>query len=157
VNQLVIAIFPDDAKAYEMARELEQPSDPAHTAVRGLAVIVKHADGTVSERKWTSRVAFRAPVGAVVGALIGLAAGPIGSAIGFTAGGFLGFSRDLANFGIEESFFNDVAAQLTPGKSALVIEVAGDASARLEARLRELGATVLHTDLKSAGKPSDAR
>jgi uncharacterized membrane protein len=157
VNQLVIAIFPDDAKAYETARELEQPSDPAHTAVRGLAVIVKHADGTVSERKWTSRVAFRAPIGAVVGALIGLAAGPLGSAIGFTAGGFLGFSRDLANFGIEESFFNDVAAQLTPGKSALVIEVAGDASARLEARLRELGATVLHTDLKSAGKPSDAR
>ena len=26
MNQLVIAIFPDDAKAYETARELEQPS-----------------------------------------------------------------------------------------------------------------------------------
>jgi uncharacterized membrane protein len=92
----------------------------------------------------------------VVGALIGLAAGPLGSAIGFTGGGLLGFSRDLANFGIEESFFNDVAAQLTPGKSALVIEVAKDASARLEARLQELGATVLHTDVKSGAKPSDA-
>ena len=157
MNQLLIAIFPDDAKAYETARELEKPGDPAHTAVRGLAVIVKHADGTVSERKWTSRVAFRAPVGAVVGALIGLAAGPVGSAIGFTAGGLLGFSRDLANFGIEDSFLNDVAMQLTPGRSALVIEVGGDASARLEVRLRELGATVMHTDLKSEVKPSDAR
>jgi uncharacterized membrane protein len=149
VNQLVIAIFPDEAKALDAARALEDPGDPAAIAVRGLAVIVKHADGTLSEQKWSSRVPFRAPVGALVGALIGLPAGLIGSAIGFTAGGLLGFSRDLANFGIEESFLNDVAAQLTPGKSALVIEVAEDASARLKARLRELAAIVLHTNLKS--------
>jgi uncharacterized membrane protein len=149
VNQLVIAIFPDEAKASEAARALEDPGDPANIAVRGLAVTVKHADGTVSEKKWTSRLPFRAPIGALVGALIGLAAGPVGSAIGFTAGGFLGFTRDLANLGVQESFINDVAEQLTPGKSALVIEVAEDASARLEARLRDLGATVLHTDLKS--------
>jgi uncharacterized membrane protein len=148
VNKLLIAIFPDEAKAYEAARALEDPGDPAYIALRGVAVIVKHADGTLSAKKWSSRVAFRAPVGAVVGALIGLAAGPIGSAIGFTAGGLLGLSRDLANFGIEESFFNEVATQLTPGKSALVIEVVEDASARLEARLRGLGATVLHTGLK---------
>jgi uncharacterized membrane protein len=149
VNQLLIAIFPDEAKAHEVARVLEGAGDPASVAVRGLAVIVKHADGTVSEEKLTSRLAFRAPLGAVVGALIGLAAGPLGSAIGFTAGGLLGLSRDLANFGIEDSFLNDIAAQLTPGKGALVIEVAKDGSARLEARLRELGAAVLHTDLKS--------
>jgi uncharacterized membrane protein len=91
---------------------------------------------------------FRAPVGALVGALLGLAAGPIGSAIGFTAGGLLGFSRDLANFGIEDSFFNDVAAKLTPGKSALVIEVAKDADLQLEARLKLLGASVMVTDLR---------
>jgi uncharacterized membrane protein len=155
VNQLLIAIFPDEAKAHEMARALEGAGDPASSAVRGLALIVKHADGTISEEKRTSRVAFRAPIGAVVGALIGLAAGPVGSAIGFTAGGLLGFSRDLADFGVEDSFLNDVAMQLTPGKNALVIEVAKDASTRLEARLRELGATVLRTDLKSE-KPSVA-
>jgi uncharacterized membrane protein len=147
VNQLVVAVFPDETEAYETARALEDPSDPAHAAVRGLAVIIKHADGTVSENKWTSKVAFRAPVGALVGALIGLAAGPLGSAIGFTAGGLLGFSRDLANFGIEESFFNDVAAQLTPGKSALVIEVPKEAGVGVEARLRLLGAFVMRTDL----------
>jgi uncharacterized membrane protein len=156
VNQLVIAIFPDEAAAYDAARALEDPGDPAVTAIRGLAVIVKHADETVSEQKWNSRLPFRAPVGALVGALIGLAAGPVGSAIGFAAGGWLGFTRDLANLGVEESFFNAVAAQLTPGKSALVIEVAKDTSARLAARLRELGATVLHADLKSEGKPSVA-
>jgi uncharacterized membrane protein len=156
VNQLVIAIFPDEAKAYEVARALEDPSNPEHIAVRGVAVIVKHPDGTLSEKKWISQVTFRAPLGALVGALIGLAAGPIGSAIGFTAGGFLGLSRDLANFGIEESFFNDAAAQLTPGKSALAIEVSEDASARLEAHLRGLGADVMRTDLNSNGKPSDA-
>jgi uncharacterized membrane protein len=157
VNQLVIAIFPEEAKAYEAARALEDPGDPADiAAVRGLAVLVKHADGTLSQEKWTSRLPFRAPVGALVGALIGLAGGPVGSAIGLTAGGFIGLSRDLANFGVAESFLNDVAAQLTPGKSALVIEAAEDASARLEARLRGLGATVLHTDLKSEEKLSDA-
>jgi uncharacterized membrane protein len=147
VNQLVVAVFPDETKAYETARALEDPSDPVHAAVRGMAIIVKHADGTVSEKKWTSQVAYRAPVGALVGALLGLAAGPLGSAIGFTAGGLLGFSRDLANFGIEESFFNDVAAKLTPGTSALVIEVAKDADLQLEARLKLLGASVMLTDL----------
>jgi uncharacterized membrane protein len=147
VNKLIVALFPDEAGAYEAARALEDPRDPVGIAVRGLAVIARHADGKVSEQKWTSRLPFRAPIGALVGALIGLAAGPLGSAIGFTAGGFLGFARDLANFGIDESFFNDVEAQLTPGKSALVIEVPKDASARLEARLRELGADVLRTDL----------
>jgi uncharacterized membrane protein len=157
VNQLLVAIFPDEANAYEAARTLEDPSDPAYIALRGVAVIAKHADGTISEKKWTSRVAFRAPIGALVGALIGLPAGLLGSAIGFTAGGLLGFSRDLANFGIEESFFNDVAAQLTPGKGALVLEVAKNESASLEARLRKLGAAaVMRTDLKSQGKPSDA-
>jgi uncharacterized membrane protein len=148
VNQLIVAVFPDEAKAYEAARALEDPGDPAHSALRGMAIVVKRADGTVWERKWTSQVAFRAPVGALVGALLGLAAGPIGSAIGFTAGGLLGLSRDLANFGIEDSFFNDVAAKLTPGKSALVIEVAKDADLQLEARLKLLGASVMVTDLR---------
>jgi uncharacterized membrane protein len=157
VNQLVIAVFPEEDKARETARVLEEPGDPATAAIRGLAVIVKHADGTVFEQKWSSRVPFRAPIGALVGALIGLAGGLVGSAIGFTAGGLLGFSRDLANFGVEESFFNDVAAQLTPRKSALVVEVDKDASARLEARLRELGATVMRTDLKSPEKVSGAK
>jgi uncharacterized membrane protein len=154
VNQLVIAIFPDEAQAREAARALEDPG--SNIAIRGLSVIVKHADGTRSEEKWTSRLPFRAPMGALIGALIGLPAGLFGSAIGFTAGGMFGFSRDLAKFGVEESFFNEVAAQLTPGKSALVIEAAKDASARLDAYLRELGAAVLHTDLKSEEKSSDA-
>jgi uncharacterized membrane protein len=155
VNQLVIAIFPDEARAFDAARALEGPGDPANIAIRGLAVLVKHSDGTVSEEKRTSPLPFRALVGAVVGALIGLAGGAVGSAIGFTAGGLLGFTRDLAKFGVEESFLSDVARQLTPGKSALVIEVAEDASARLEARLRGLGAAVVHTGLRSE-KPSDA-
>lgn len=78
MSQLLIVIFPDEARAYEAARALEDSDDPADAGVRGLAVIVRHADGTVSERKWTSRVTFRAPIGAVVGALIGLPGGPIG-------------------------------------------------------------------------------
>ncbi|MDB6087994.1 MAG: hypothetical protein JWN85_778 [Gammaproteobacteria bacterium] len=156
MNRLVIAIFPDEGKAYEAARVVEDPADPADIGVRGLAIIVRHADGTVSEQKWTSRLSFRAPIGALVGALIGLAAGPLGSAIGFSTGGLLGLSRDLAKFGMEDSFISDVGAQLTPGKSAVVIEVEEEASARLEARLRELGATVLNSDLKSEEKRSDA-
>lgn len=157
MNQLLVAIFPDEAEASEAARTLEDPGDPAHIALRGLAVIAKHADGTIAEKKWTSRVAFRAPIGAVVGAIIGLPAGPLGSAIGFTAGGFLGLSRDLANFGIEESFLKDVSSRLAPGKGALVIEVAKNESARLKARLRELGATaVMRTDLTSEGTPLDS-
>jgi uncharacterized membrane protein len=156
VNQLVIAIFSTEAQAYEVAGVLERSGDPVSMAVRGVAVIVKHPDGKVSEQKWASRLPFRAPIGALVGALIGAPVGLIGSAIGFAAGGFIGLTRDLANFGVEESFFDEVAAQLTPGKSALVIEVPEDATAPLEARLRELGATVMHTDLKSEEKPSAA-
>jgi uncharacterized membrane protein len=157
VNQLLIAIYPDEARAYEALRALEDPGDPAHLGVRGLAVIIKRSDGTLSEEKWSTRLPFRAPIGALVGALIGLAAGPVGSAIGLAAGGLIGLSRDLADFGIEESFLNDVAAQLTPGRTALVIEVEKDAGARVEARLRELGADVLRTDLKAEGKPADAK
>jgi uncharacterized membrane protein len=156
VNQLIIAIFSNEAQAYEVAGVLESSGDPVSMAFRGVAVIVKHPDGKVSEQKWASRLPFRAPIGALVGALIGAPVGLIGSAIGFAAGGFIGFTRDLANFGVEESFFDEVAAQLTPGKSALVIEVPEDATAPLEARLRELGATVMHTDLKSEEKPSAA-
>jgi uncharacterized membrane protein len=146
---LFIAIFPDEAKAREVARRLEDPRDTSGIPIRGLAVIVKHADGTIAEEKWTSRLPFRAPIGALVGALLGLPAGPVGSAIGFTAGGLIGLSRDLAKSGIAEGFFNELAAQLTPAKSALFVEVDEDVSPRLEAYLQDSGADdVLRTDLK---------
>jgi uncharacterized membrane protein len=143
MSEIAVAIFPDQIKAREAADAVAGPVPPNDLVVHGAALLVKEADGTVSHSKWTSRVPWKAPFGALVGALVGFLGGPIGAAIGFTAGGWLGFAKVLSDTAHAEAFMRQIHSQLSPGKSALVVELDEQSMKPFAAHAREFGGVIL--------------
>ena len=153
MTDIVVAVFPDERKAADVARLLDNSHAGAENIpVLGLAVLTKREDGTLVEEQWSDRLPLRAPVGALVGALIGLPAGMLGSAIGFVSGAWIGLAQDLKRVGISEGLLSNVAAKLGGRNSALIIEVPKSASERLQSWLRERGAVVVQESLKPAAE-----
>jgi len=142
VSEIAVAIFPDETKAQAAAEALAGPLPSHEIVVRGAALLVKNADGTVSQRKWTSRIPWKAPSGAIVGALIGFLGGPIGAAIGFASGGLIGFSRDASDTVRREEFLRTVHTQLSPGRSALVVELGEHSVQPFNTHVQRLGGTL---------------
>jgi len=84
-------------------------------------------------------------VGALAGGVIGLLGGPIGAAIGIGGGAMLGMLNDVANFGVSAEFLEQVAKDLSPGKVAVIAEVAEDWVTPLDTRMSALGGVVHRT------------
>ena len=71
----------------------------------------------------------------VPGAVYCAPAGAAGGALG-------GWFADLYNLGVDAEFLDDVARVMTPGKYAVVAEVAEGWTAPVDARMEALGGTV---------------
>lgn len=151
MSEIVVAIFPGEGAADEVAQQLSSTAAQDGIVIRSAALLVRGADGSVSERKWTSRVPWKAPAGAIVGALIGFLGGPIGAAIGFASGGALGAVTDVSDEARREARLRDMHTRLRPGTSALVVDLDERSLHTFSSRMHELGGEVIATGLTVSG------
>jgi uncharacterized membrane protein len=82
-------------------------------------------------------------VGALVGGLVGLLGGPVGAAVGLTAGALVGGISDITNAGVQGDFLEAVSRKLTPGKTAIIAEVAEEWVTPLDTRMETIGGDVM--------------
>src|SRR6476646_10424684 len=108
MERMVVVVFDNEKKAYQGLSELKKLEQEGSISVYDGAVVVKHADGTVSVKDLDQAFPAGMLSGSAVGGLIGLLGGPAGLAIGATSGLALGaiYDADTSRGGID--FVNDV-------------------------------------------------
>ena len=123
MEEMLVVVFENEAKAYEGARSLNQLDAEGSITIHAESLIKKNADGTVSVLRTDGEFPVRTIGGTAIGSLIGALGGPVGFGIGALAGSFAGMLGDLYAAGVNTDFGADVAAALTPGKCAVVADV----------------------------------
>ena len=86
MDRMLVIVFDHETKAYEGKSALRQLEKEGSVALYASAVILKHADGSVSVKDEAVAPPLGALVGTPAGAVIGLLGGPAGFAAGATAG-----------------------------------------------------------------------
>jgi uncharacterized membrane protein len=145
MSKFIVVVFPGEAQAYQGTRALQDLHAEGSLTLYGMAVVAKDAEGNVSTKVAADAGPLGIAVGALVGSLIGVIGGPVGAAAGLTGGAFLGSLSDLFNYGVSDEFLSKVSAELAPGKSAVIAEVAENWMVPLDTRVEALGGTVLRT------------
>ncbi|MCQ8773021.1 DUF1269 domain-containing protein [Streptomyces telluris] len=103
-----------------------------HTAgrftLREGAVIARADDGTLDfpDAVDNSGTARAFAVGGLIGGLLGILGGPLGVMIGFGAGGLIGGVRDAREATGANAALEMLAAEVPPGSTVLVAEIAED-------------------------------
>jgi uncharacterized membrane protein len=155
MERMLVVVFDNEKKAYEGDSALKQLEREGLVTIYAQAVIVKHAEGTVSLRQVDEKGPDGSLAGTAVGGLIGLIGGPVGAAIGAGSGLALGALFDVDNARIGEDFLEDVSKSLTPNKVAVVAEVEEEWTTPVDTRMEALGGTVLRRALWEVEKSQD--
>ena len=145
MSKFILVTFPDETKAYEGTRCLEELHAEGSLTLYGLAVVARGSDGKLSVKKESEFGPLGLAVGSIAGGMIGLLGGPIGAVIGLSGGALLGLLSDMSNLGVSGEFLDKVAHDLTPGRVAVVAEVAEDWVTPLNTRMAALGGVVHRT------------
>lgn len=142
MNKMLVAIFDSEYAAYQGLSALKQLHQERDITLYATAVVVSDAMGSVSVKQQSEPGPLGTALGFLTGSLIGLLAGPVGVVIGASTGSLTGMVYDLARWGIEEEFVNEVAMGLQPGKAAILAEVEESWMAPVDVKLESLGAVV---------------
>jgi uncharacterized membrane protein len=145
MSKFVIVVFPSGTQAYDGMRALNDLHVEGSLSVYGMAVLSKDAQGRLSINEAAEAGPLGMAVGALVGALVGLIGGPASVLAGAAGGTAIGSVVDLFGYGVGVDFVSKVAAELAPGKTAIVAEIAEHWTAPLDTRMEALGGTVLRT------------
>ena len=136
-NRVIVAVFRTQNQAYDAAAQMQRLNDDDVIKVKRGAIVTKDAKGnlTVPDSKHVGS-AWGLLGGGLIGGLLGVMLGPVGvaagaaasaaaagAAVGAVTGGTVGAVADLTEFGLNEDFIDEVATQLYPGDSALIVEV----------------------------------
>jgi len=147
MERMLVAIFSDAAKAREASDALQRMGEQSEIAVHTVRILTRERDGTIT----STDIAHQLPEGTMgataVGSLLGLLGGPLGLAVGAVGGMLIGGAADYAKTKVTADFAQEVADELTPGKSAVVANVDEESVDPVNARLQPLGAAILRTDL----------
>jgi len=147
MERMLVVVFDNETKAYEGRSALRQLELEGNISIYAGAVVIKHADGTVSVKQPEDFGPVGTLLGTSAGSLIGLLGGPVGVAIGATSGFALGGLFDLDNVRVGEEFIDDVAKSLTPDKVAVVAEIDEDWTTPVDTRMEALGGKVFRRAL----------
>lgn len=145
MQEMLVVVFDNEAKAYEGARSLNQLDSEGSITIHAESVIKKNADGTVAVLRTDGEFPVRTIGGTAIGSLIGVLGGPVGFGIGALAGSFVGMLGDLYAAGVNTDFGSDVAAVLTPGKCAVVADVSEEWVTPVDATVEPLGGVVFRS------------
>ena len=147
MERMLVVVFDDETKAYEVTAALRQLEQEGSIRVYARAVVVKQADGTTSVRQFDDPGPVGTLLGTSVGGLIGLLGGPAGVAVGAASGLAVGASFDVDNARVGEDFVEDVSNSLAPNKAAVIAEVEEAWATPVDTRMEALGGTVLRRAL----------
>ena len=109
----------------------------------GSAVVARDPGGKLSVQEITKEGHGGAAVGALIGALAGLLGGPLAATIAAAGGAILGQSADLISQRADAGFVEKFSRELTPGKAAVVADVAEDGVTSFETRMQSIGGAVV--------------
>ena len=126
MERMLVVVFDNEKKAYEGKSALGQLQAEGSLTIYQEAVILKHADGTVSVKQVDDSAPVGTLTGTALGGLIGLLGGPVGMALGAASGAGIGVLYDADTLRLGEDFVDDVAKSLAPNKVAVVAEVDED-------------------------------
>lgn len=155
MERMLVIVFASEAKAYEGQNALLQLDREGSISVLGYAVVSKDNQGKVAVKQSNDVGPLGTLLGTSVGSLIGLLGGPVGLAVGASAGLFAGMTADLDNVRVGGDFVDDVAKQLSPGRSAVVAQVEEDWTTPVDVRMESLGGTVLRRALSDVARTVD--
>src|SRR6516225_5918279 len=119
MDRMLVVVFPNESKAYEGKRALQQLDSEGSISVYAYAVLTKNADGTATVKQGDDVGPIGTLVGTSLGGLIGVLGGPVGVAAGMAAGSAI----DLDNVRVGSDFIDDVQKFLLPPNVALIAEV----------------------------------
>lgn len=149
--QVIVAAFNNRRGArYALERLKEMAEDRMVMGVCNAAVLRRGDDDRLRITHASDlRTGKSGAIGAFVGGVAGLLAGPIGwAALGGARIGAMAFRLRDAGFPAER--LRRIGGSLTPGRSALIVEVEGMWVARVERLLAEVGADVVTKALQVA-------
>lgn len=157
MERMLVVVFDNEKKAYEGKSALHQLEFDGDVSIYAEAVIVKHADGTISVKEQDDFGPVGSLIGTSLGALIGVLGGPVGLAIGATTGLTLGGLVDLDNLLVGDDFLGDVTKSLTPNKVALVAQIEETWITPVDTRMEPLGGTVFRRSLAEVRQNIEAQ
>lgn len=157
MEKMLTVVFGDESKTYEGSRALNELDSEGSISIHAEAVIKKNPDGTVSIEQSRDDFPIRTVSGTAIGALVGLLGGPIGLGVGAAAGALFGSIADVNRAGVDMEFLNDVSAQLTPGKWAIVSDISEERVTPVDTRMEALGGTVYRSPLQDVEDEQDDR
>jgi len=155
MDRMLVVIFPNESKAYEGKRALQQLDNEGSIAVYGYAVLTKNADGSASLKQGDDVGPIGSLVGTSLGSLIGVLGGPVGVVAGAAAGMAVGSSLDLNNIRVGSDFIDDVQKSLVPSRSALIAEVDEEWTTPVDTRMAAIGGNVFRRALSEVREKVD--
>jgi uncharacterized membrane protein len=144
---MLVVVFDNETKAFEGKSALKELDRDGSLALYASAVILKHADGSVSVKDEHYAPPFGALTATPIGSVIGLLGGPAGFAAGTFAGLLVGGLVDFDNARVGEDYVDDVSRSLTPNKVALVAEVDEEWTTPVDTRMDALGGIIFRRAL----------
>ena len=147
MERMLVVVFDNEKRAFEGTSALRQLEVEDNISIYAGAVVVKHADGTVSVKQLDEDVPIGTLTGTAVGSLIGLLGGPLGLAVGALSGMTFGAFYDIDTARVGEDFVDDVSKSLTPNKVAIIAEIDEEWTAPVDTRMEALGGVVFRRAL----------
>jgi uncharacterized membrane protein len=146
MNRFAVMVFPDEKRAYQGLRALQELHAEGSVTVWSTDVVQRAADGKLSILKGNDQGPLGTGLGALAGGLVGLFGGPVGAVVGVAAGATAGAVRDLVHLGMSAEFLTTIERDLAPGKYAVIAEISEEWVVPLDTRMAELGAKVARED-----------
>ena len=146
MSDLIAIVYPTEARAEEMRQKIFSLQKEYVIELGDAVIAVKHENGTVKLNQLLNTTAAGALSGGFWGTLIGMIflMPFFGAAIG-AASGALGGA--LTDFGINDDFMKELAANLQPNNAALFVLIRKMTDDKVLDAVRGTGGVVLKTSL----------
>src|SRR5436190_14732729 len=146
MSDLVAIIYPSEAKAEEVRQRLFKLQKEYLITISDAVIAVKTEAGPVKLNQLVNTTAIGAISGSFWGLLIGvLFLNPIlGVAVGAASGALGGALHD---FGIDDTFMKELAANLQPDNAALFVLIKNMTADKVLKEIKDAGGVVLKTSL----------
>ena len=146
MSDLVAIVYPTEANAEEMRKKLFSLQKEYLIEIGDAVIAVKHEDGKVKLNQLLNTTAAGAASGGFWGALVGMIflMPLLGAAIGAASGAIGGA---LTDFGINDDFMKQLAANLQPGSAVLFVEIKKMTGDKVLDAMKGTGGVVLKTSL----------
>ncbi len=160
-NRVIVAVFGTQNQAYDAAARMQRLDDDGIIKLKRGAIATKDTKGnlTIPDSKHMGS-AWGLLGGGLIGGLLGVMLGPVGVAAGAAAsaaaagaaagavtGGAMGAVVDLADLGLNEDFIDDVTTQLSPGDTALIVEVDEGSTEPTDRVVSQYGGRIYRSEL----------